>query len=154
MFQLPNELLRIIVVNLNIFDTIAYNRVNKTNHCMLRDEIRYKLNKIQQIQRFYMKRRVHYPFEETFINTFFEPHPVRRNYIIRTFIACYPSLLLLTYPEFFLEKTNLYNSPEKKLVLRSYIEGLPPKASRTRRHIRDFLNLKCISVRDIVYVGW
>lgn len=152
MFKLPNELISIIISTMNIFDIITYSQINKTNHHMVRANIRHKMNKIRQIQKIYRKKRTQYPFK--FLVSFFEPVTSRRNYIIRTYIACYPSLLLLDYPEFFSEKTKIYNSTEKKLILQNYISRLPPKDLRTRRHIRDFFNLEIISVRDILYVGW
>ena len=63
-------------------------------------------------------------------------------------------MLIYIYPDFLVKKTNIYNPPDKKIFLKKYLESLPDEKKRTRRHIRDFLSLDCITVRDIVYAGW
>ena len=151
---MPCELLKIITEHFTIFDEMLYAFTNKYHYHMLKFIINCKIIKIKQLQRFYNKRKTYFPFEESYMNIFFEPCKKRKNFINRCYIAKYPMLILYSYPEYFLEKTNIYNSDIKKKKLKTYINGLPPVKKRTRRHIRGFFNLNCISVRDIIYVGW
>ena len=154
MIFLPNELLWIIIDNFNIFDVIQYSITNKTNYYILKTSIDDKIRKIKQIQGFYKRKLTNFPFEESYINIYFEPPKKRKNFINRCYIAKYPHLLLYGYPEYFLKKTSIYCSATKKDTLYTCIQALPPVKERTRRHIRGFLDLDCITVKDIVYVGW
>ena len=154
MIFLPNELLQIIINNFNIFDLINYSITNKTSHHISKTSISDKIIKIKSLQGFYKKKRTNFPFEESYMNIYFEPPRKRKNFINRCYITKYPLFLLYGYPEYFLEKTNIYNSHNKRHTLQAYIKALPPMKGRTRRHIRKFLDLDCITVRDIVYVGW
>jgi len=154
MRYLPNELLSIIIDFFDIYDTISYSKANKTNYLSLKKSIQDKIAKIKTIQHFYKKKKTYFPFEESYLNLYFEPSKKRKNFIVRCYIAKYPCLLLYTYPEFLVEKTNSYNPPDKKTFLKKYLESLPYEKKRTRRHIRDFFSLDCITVMDIVYAGW
>jgi len=154
MISLPHELLWIIIDNFNIFDEISYSITNKETHYILRTPISDKIKKIKRLQRFYRRKRTNFPFEESYMNIYSEPPKKRKNFINRCYIAKYPLLLLYEYPEYFLEKTNIYCSATKKHLLQAFIQKLPQEKQRTRRHIRKFLDLDCITVRDIVYVGW
>jgi len=151
---LPNELFKIIFNHFSVFDNLSFACTNTKNYKSLEKTIKNEINKTGIIQRFYRKRRPYFPFEESYMNQYFEPTKKRRLFIIRCYIALYPQLILFSYPEFLVNKTNIYNSDTKKLFLKEYLNNMPILKNRTRRDIRDFLSLDYITVRDIVYAGW
>jgi len=151
---LPNELFKIIFNHFNVFDDLSFACTNTKNHESLKKTIKNEISKIKIIQRFYRKRKPYFPFEESYMNLYFEPTKKRRLFIIRCYIALYPQLILFSYPEFLVNKINIYISDTKKLFLKEYLKNMPIIKNRTRRDIRNFLSLDCITVRDIVYTGW
>ena len=151
---LPNELFKIIFNHFSVFDNLSFACTNTKNYKSLEKTIKNEINKTGIIQRFYRKRKPYFPFEESYMNLYFEPTKKRRLFIIRCYIALYPQLILFSYPEFLVNKTNIYNSDTKKLFLKEYLNNMPILKNRTRRDIRDFLSLDYITVRDIVYAGW
>lgn len=154
MNKIPYEVSLLITDTFNLFDEISYSLTNVSNYYELKNSVKDKITKLKRLQLFYKKKRTHFPFEESYMNIYFEPPKKRKNFINRCYIAKYPLLLLYGYPEYFLEKTSIYCSDVKKHLLQAFIHKLPPEKQRTRRHIRKFLDLDCITVRDIVYVGW
>ena len=154
MNKIPYEVSLLITDTFNLFDEISYSLTNVSNYYELKNSVKDKITKLKRLQLFYKKKRTNFPFEESYMNIYFEPPRKRKNFINRCYITKYPLFLLYSYPEYFLEKTSIYCSATKKHLLQVFIQKLPPEKQRTRGHIRKFLDLDCITVRDIVYVGW
>ena len=154
MNKIPDVVSLLITDTFNLFDEISYSYTNKLNYTTFKNSIKNKITNIKTLQLFYKKKRTNFPFEESYANIYFEPPKKRKNFINRCYIAKYPQLILYRYPEYFLEKTSIYCSAAKKHLLQAFIQKLPPDKERSLRHIRNFLDLDCITVRDIVYVGW
>lgn len=154
MIYLPNELLKTIFDYFNMFDEIAYSQISTENYRLLKLAIHTRIVNLKTIQRFYKNHRTRFPFEESYMNIYFEPGKKRKQFITRTYIAKYPLLLIYSFPEYLVKKISIYNPEEKNKFLTKYLEKMPKEQWRTRRDIFNFLNLKCITVRDIVYTGW
>ena len=154
MFFLPQELMKKIFENFTILDELSFYVTNKKNFKLLKTPIKIKICKIKIIQQFYKTHKPYFPFEESYMNVYFEPSKKRKKFIIRCYIAMYPQLLLFNYPEFVVNKTNIYNPYTKKQFLKNYLKNMPVIKRRSRRDILKFLSLDCITVRDIIYSGW
>ena len=151
---LPPEIIKTIFEHFNIWSDLAFSKTNMKNYILLKDCIDQKIDNLITIQNFYKKHRTSFPFEESYMNIYFEPNKKRKLFIVRSYIARYPLVLIYSYPEYLVEKTSIYNSENKKTFLTKYLEKMPEEKKRTRRDILNFLCLDCITVRDIVYTGW
>ena len=148
---LPHEIIREVSLNLDVPElckTMIYVNQKFSEECKIRRDL--YINKVTAIQRFYKRNPI-----VVFYDIAYPTVTYTKVMNVRRYIAKYPMRYLQMYPEFLTKKITCRLNQDKIGILNKYIEEkMPLPLKRTRRDMRDFLNLELITNADLRFAGW